>query len=260
MKRILVTGGYGAVGRAVFAAATQQDIEVEIHAGRCDGDLTDPATVRALVERVRPDVIVNAAGATYGDPDTLWSANLLIPLRLLDATRQVVPDARVVLVGSAAEYGLTEPGVLIREDRPCAPNSIYGQTKLAAGQMALSLQTPRVVVARLFNVVTSPHDPRSLLGRLAGEYAASEMDPQGAEAVRDFVALDDVGVALVALGLARVAPHMVNVCTGTARTAAEQLGHRSAREADLWAVGDPTSLAATTGLRLQPPDPESTLT
>lgn len=262
MTRILVTGGHGAVGRAVVAAATRQGMWVEVHAGSREGDLTDPATALAVVKRVRPDAIVNAAGASYGDPATLWNANLVLPLRLLDAVREVAPDARIVLVGSAAEYGLTMPGVLIREDHPCTPNSIYGQTKLAAGQMALSLPrgTHSVVVARIFNVVASPHDPRSLLGRLAAEYAAGNADPPGAEAVRDFVTIDDVGCALVALCLSPTSPPIVNVCTGVARTAADVLGHHSSRQDKVWAVGDPTLLATATGLRPQPAGDESSRT
>ncbi len=254
MTRILVTGGHGAEGRAVVAAASRRGVEVEVHVGSREGDLTDAATALALVKRVRPDAIVNAAGASYGDPATLWNANLLLPLRLLDAVRDVAHNIRLVLVGSAAEYGLTEPGILLREDHTCTPNSVYGQTKLAAGQMALACGASSVVVARLFNVVASPHDPRSLLGRLAAAYAAGDSDPQGAEAVRDFVTIDDVGRALVALCLSPAPPPIVNVCTGVARSAADVLGHRSARDARSWAVGDPTLLATTTGQQPQPPN------
>lgn len=257
MTRILVTGGHGAVGRAVVAAAAELGIETVTHSGTADGDLTDAATALDLVKRSRPDAIINAAGASYGDPATLWRTNLLIPLRLLDATRRAAPGALMVLVGSAAEYGLSEPGVLIREDHPCAPNSVYGQTKHAAGQAALAFGGPPVVVARLFNVVTSPHDPRSLLGRLASDYAAGTVDPPGAEAIRDFVPIAGVARALVTLCGAPGPPPIVNVCTGVARTAAEALGRTSSRRDGSWAVGDPALLRAATGLQLTPAPPRA---
>jgi GDP-4-dehydro-6-deoxy-D-mannose reductase len=64
--------------------------------------------------------------------------NVLGLVALLEAVRAHAPQAAVVTAGSAAEYGLVSQDRLpVTEDCPCAPVSAYGQSKLAATQIAL---------------------------------------------------------------------------------------------------------------------------
>ncbi len=92
-------------------------------------------------------------------------------------------------------------------------------SKLAMTRIAAGLDRPRTTVARLFNVVTPVHEPRSLLGRVAAGYAAGEERPSGAGEVRDFIRVDQVAGIVVALSASADVPAVVNVCTGAALTA-----------------------------------------
>jgi len=120
-------------------------------------------------------------------------------------------------------------------------------SKLAMTRIAAGLDRPRTTVARLFNVVTPVHEPRSLLGRVAAGYAAGEERPSGAGEVRDFIRVDQVAGIVVALSASADVPAVVNVCTGAALTAAEFLGRPRPATLGAWAVGDPTLLRSLVG-------------
>lgn len=221
--------------------------EVIAHGGRRDGDLLDAIAAAESVRSARPDGVIHAAGATHGLPAALWRDNVLMTVRLLDAVREYAPHAHVILLGSAAEYGFGIPGERLSEQADCQPNSEYGMSKLAMTRIAAGLDQPRITVARLFNVVTPDHEPRSLLGRVAAGYAAGEEEPRGAGEVRDFVRVDQVARIVVALTVNADAPAVVNVCTGAALTAAEFLGRPRPATLGAWAVGDPTLLRSIVG-------------
>ncbi|MEQ9092875.1 MAG: NAD-dependent epimerase/dehydratase family protein, partial [Miltoncostaeaceae bacterium] len=133
---VLITGAGGMVGGAVAAHLRARGAPVAVHAGRADGALDLPGVAGALVDRWAPRVVIHCAGLTYGLPEDLWRANVLAPMRLLDAVARHSPAARLVLVGSSAEYGLTGPGVYLAEDAPCRPDSEYGMSKLATTRLA----------------------------------------------------------------------------------------------------------------------------
>lgn len=236
---VLVTGAGGMVGGAVAEALAARGVAPALHAGRAEGGLDEAGVAEGLITRSVPACVIHCAGLTYGTPDQLWASNALAAMRLLDAVARHAPAARVVLVGSSAEYGLTGPGEFLGEDSPCRPDSEYGMSKLAATRIA-ALSPVATVVARLFNPVPALPDPRTLLGRVARGYSEGRREPAGAGEVRDFVALEQVGTALVALGLdaADPGPAVVNLCTGVARSAAEQLGHPAPAAPGRWSVGD----------------------
>ena len=76
---------------------------------------------------------------------------------LLASVAERAPAARVVVTGSAAEYGVVDAeSNPVREDYPACPHTVYGVTKLL--QTELSLFYGRrfgvdVVVARVFNLL-----------------------------------------------------------------------------------------------------------
>lgn len=251
-KRLLVTGAGGLLGSAVVRFAHAKGFTVIPHGGRRDGDLFNARIATATVARARADLVVHAAGTTHGTRDELWRANLLMVARLLDAVADTGNRTRVVLIGSAAEYGLTDPGTRLDESSPCRPNSEYGMSKLAATRLAQAETRIAVRVGRLFNVVSDPHPSRSLLGRVAQGYREGQASPDGAGEVRDFIPIEAVARSLIGLATATFAPAVVNICTGVPRTAAQQLGRARPGVPDsegMWSVGDPTALGEVLGDR-----------
>lgn len=247
---VLVTGASGTLGRAVMTSVAAKGATAVPHQGRSDGDLTDPATCADLIGSVRPDAVINTAGRTYGGAAEIWSSNLLLPLRLAESIAARAPGARLVLTGSAAEYGLSDrPGTSLAEDTPCRPNSEYGMSKLAAGRTA-TLLVQHCCTARVFNLLDPHADARALLPRVDAARDAGAPLPADAGAVRDWVTVAFAATALAALAAAADVPPVVNICSGEGRSAAEVLGiPRDVVPApETWSVGDPRLLRECTGL------------
>jgi GDP-4-dehydro-6-deoxy-D-mannose reductase len=117
---------------------------------------------------------------------------------LLDAVRRHVPDAVVVLFGSAAEYGPVPPEWLpIREDAPPRPTSPYGQSKLAQTRLAESYAAEhglRVLVVRPFNLLGpglgSHYFAAALIERIR-QWKPGPVPIANSQATRDWVDVRD---------------------------------------------------------------------
>jgi nucleoside-diphosphate-sugar epimerase len=231
--RVMVIGASGFLGRHVRDAAAAAGLEVST-AGRSPQpgshahvqlDLTaaDPAGLALTLAGPAPDVIINCAGATSGDVGELAAANVTGTAALVRALRQTGRAIRLVHLGSAAEYGPSEPGTAVAESAPARPAGVYGATKLAATRLIeLGRSTGLdAVVLRVFNPV-GPGAPDTILpGRLVGELRAAVAEDREVrlgplDAVRDFVDVRDVADAAVAAAVAPFLPAaVINVGSGT---------------------------------------------
>lgn len=138
MKKILVTGCNGQLGRAIRAEYTGEDvIFVNTDVVEKDGvtalDISDVDAVLALVRRESPDVIINCAAHTNVDAcETQWDAayriNAIGPRNLSIAAR----ETRAKLVHVSTDYVFEGNGTrpYTEFDEP-NPVSAYGKTKLA---------------------------------------------------------------------------------------------------------------------------------
>ncbi len=143
MSRVLVIGANGYLGRHVFGLLDRQaDLTVSgtSRSGsarwiRVDLALDRPATIGAMLATECPDVVVNCAGAVAGSVAELVGANVTGPANLLTALATHAPRAKLVHLGSAAEYGIAEPEEPIAEERPPHPTGLYGVTKLAGTEL-----------------------------------------------------------------------------------------------------------------------------
>jgi dTDP-4-dehydrorhamnose reductase len=140
MPRILLLGANGQVGTELRRSlAAVGDLVAATRSGELDGraceraDCDDPSGLAALVERVRPDVVVNAAAYTAVDRaeqerDAAWRVNAEAPRVLADACARHA--AR--LVHYSTDYVFDGRGTRpYREDDPTAPLGVYGASKLA---------------------------------------------------------------------------------------------------------------------------------
>lgn len=243
-SRVLITGTNGVLGQATAAALLREGHVIIKHRGRVDGDLRDPAEVNRIIGESAPSAVVNAAGQTYGNPSELWDKNVLLPLRIGEALARRHTHTRLVLLSSAAVYGLrTAPGPAFREDEAPAPNSDYGWGKLAMERL-VPLVHSRCVVARIFNIADADGDARALLARVRSDYADGVTKPPGAGSVRDWLTAVDIGHALACLATAKDPPTVLNVCSGAGRTAAEILGYPAPAPEPAWSIGDPGRMQA----------------
>lgn len=223
-RRLAAEGGARLVG---FDLQTTAPAEVPLD-DYVRVDLTDQAATAAAVERLRPTEVFHLAGRFAGDPVELYHANLMTGIHLLESLRQVVPSARILVVGSAAEYGCPLTDAPLTEDQPCRPRGPYGVSKYALTLAALDYARNyhlRIVVARPFNLV-GPGIPVSLvvgavLGRLKAALAApgeAVISLGNLDTKRDFVPVEDVVGAYVRLVRSEYWGEVFNLCSSQAQT------------------------------------------
>ncbi|QFZ24215.1 NAD(P)-dependent oxidoreductase [Saccharothrix syringae] len=241
---VLLFGASGHLGRWVDRALSARPGRVAVvRVGRAaprgpgwvrhDLAADDPAGLAGLLAAVAPDAVVNCAGLLDGTAAELVAANVTAVARLLDAVPAAAPGARLVTVGSAAEYGVVPEGRAVAEDAPERPVSPYGITKLAGTALvraAVAAGRLDAVVPRVFNPVGPGTPTGTVLGRAAAAIRTAaatggtvRLGPLDAH--RDFVDVRDVAGAIAAAALAPgpVGP-VLNVGTGTAVPVREAVG------------------------------------
>lgn len=230
--RLLIIGASGFLGAHVRRQAEAVGVEV-VTAGRSeladsprhhtlDLSTDDPVGIGAILKTVAPEVVVNCTGATAGGSQVLQDANITGPCVLTQALLLAGRPVRLVHLGSAAEYGFSEPGVPVSESAIPRPVGEYGATKLAgtrvvrrAGEAGLD-----AVVLRVFNPIGPGAPEESLPGRVMSEVRqalahGTAVRLGSLEGVRDFIDARDVAEAVIAAATAPTLPHPVlNVGSG----------------------------------------------
>ncbi len=155
--KVLLLGANGQVGHELRRAlAPLGDLACATRSGvlddgaRCDlADFGDPASLPALVGRIAPDVVVNAAAYTAVDKaeierDAAFRVNAEAPGELARACAE--RDA--LLVHYSTDYVFDGSGTRpYREDDPTGPLGVYGASKLA-GEQAIRDGGARHIILR----------------------------------------------------------------------------------------------------------------
>lgn len=224
MKRVLVTGGSGYVGRTLVRSLygkaelcvvdlqqfgeerlTDED-KAAVRLERVD--IRDRAAIGAIIASFAPDVIIHLAAVHFipaceQDPAGAISINVDGTVNLLE---QCPAGCRFVFASSGAVYAPSD-ALHDEVDSLIGPADIYGYTKLHGEHYVRYLAGVRkfpAVVVRLFNVVgpgeTNPH----LLPEIVAQMKS------GAETVklgntwpkRDYIHVEDAAAGFAAAGLA----------------------------------------------------------
>lgn len=243
-RRALVIGGLGFIGGHLTSALGRSGAEVTVltpsrrrHESTADalasvgvqiveGDVRDSAVVGRVVGAQH--VVFNLSGQSGAvrsmeDPWADLDVNLRGNLVMLEAIRARNPAARVVFVGSRLQYGraTTLPAAEDDAGEPLCLHAIHKQT----------VEDYLGLYARLFGVhytvarVTNPYGPGQpqdrtaygVVNRLIHLAIAGEALPIYGDGLqqRDYIHIDDVTAALMALGLAPAADGRVyNVGSG----------------------------------------------
>ena len=105
--------------------------------GYHEGDLLNAEFVAGLVEKVKPDAIVNLAaissvGASWKIPQTTIQVNVVGALNILEAAGKHARDAQILFIGSSEEYSQKDGA--INENDPLCGNNPYGISKMTQEQ------------------------------------------------------------------------------------------------------------------------------
>jgi GDP-4-dehydro-6-deoxy-D-mannose reductase len=185
----------------------------------------DSPALNRFLEDAAPDCIFHLAGKARGTPAELTHANVGLIQGLLRALRRTTLRPRLVIAGSAAEYGAAiRDGEPICETAICAPLSANGASKHAQTRAALAyadVTGTSVLVARIFNPL-GPNMPSHLaMGDFANQIASMPRD-HGTLRVgnidmrRDMIDVEHVATLLCELAENPCARGVVNVCSGQA--------------------------------------------
>ncbi len=239
-KRALITGLAGFTGYYMaqeLAAAGYRVFGTIMHGnsldlaamGVAEGDvfvldLCDPAAVAAVVDTVRPDVVLHLAGIAFvahANVDLIYSVNVVGSRNLLAALAASAhqPDA-VLLASSANVYGNADVAVIDESVAP-APANDYAVSKLAMEYMArLWMDSLPIVLARPFNYTGVGQADQFLLPKIVSHFrrGAREIELGNLNIARDFSDVRSVVRsyrALVAAAPAATWPNPAfNVCSG----------------------------------------------
>lgn len=270
MRRVLVTGSTGLVGRPLLPLLVARGYEVHTVARRqlaetpagvtfhaCD--LLDHRSHAPLMARVQPEALIHLAW--YTRHGRFWSAaeNLDWVAASLGLLRAFADHGgrRFVGAGTCAEYAWTEP-VLTEDRTPLEPRSLYGVSKDALHRIVSSFSAERGLSyawGRIFFMYGGDEDPARLVPSVVralrkGEPARCTHGTQ----VRDFMHVEDVARAFVHL-LESKLNGPCNIGSGeprTVRSIVEAIGAALGRP-DLLHFGaiepppdDPPSIVAST--------------
>lgn len=241
MERALVTGSNGFVGRALVArlAAAGYDVwgvdRTEVDADfrgtrHLQGDLTDAEFVASAISQASPSCIVHLAAQSsvaksFDDPTSTLRDGTTPAMNVLEAVRRAGTNARVLLVGSADEYGSVQPGQIpVREDVPVNPENPYALAKVMqnqCGRLYAKLYRVDAVMTRSFNHTGPGQRDIFVLPSFAKQVAeirrgkrAPELEVGNLDVRRDFLDVRDVCDAYVVLLKKGRMGETYNVCSG----------------------------------------------
>lgn len=233
--RILLTGATGFTARHLIARLRREpgafiagcDIAPTAPSNTLDAytqcDIGDAKQVAQLVESTKPDWIFHLAGLFRGAAPEVYRVNLIGSVNLLEAVKTISPNAALLMVGSAAEYGIWPASEMpLKESHACRPIGAYGLSKYAGTLTALDYAASKVkiVVARPFNLI-GPGVPPSLVAgaiiqraKTAVAKGASTITMGNVDSERDFVAIEDAVDGYVKLLQAAKWGEIFNICSG----------------------------------------------
>jgi GDP-4-dehydro-6-deoxy-D-mannose reductase len=250
-QRALVTGGAGFAAQWLERALLERGWEVsaaglgvppqhgvlgddERRSVRwMEADVRRSSDVARALDAARPDAIFHLAGISFvpaaaADPGETYEVNVVGTVRLLAAVTERrgagALDPVVLVVGSGEQYGRHEADDMpLDEGASQSPLSVYASSK--AAQEIVALQTARahglrVVATRSFNHSGPGQAAHFLLPALVSRALEARANGRRSVAIgnrdpiRDYLHVEDVASAYMALAERGVAGEVYNVCSG----------------------------------------------
>jgi UDP-glucose 4-epimerase len=266
-RTVLVTGAAGFVGSALcrrldalghrvvgydnLSRGRREYLPEGVHL--VEGDIRDRERFASLVADSRPDWLVHLAAMHFipeciARPAETMEVNAEGTRRVLDACRGSAVSS-VVVASSAAVYAPVD-GPCLEGSTPLAPLEVYGESKVAAEELAQSFFGDTGVpttVLRLFNAIgrheTNPHVLPHILSSLR---TSNDVELGNTAPRRDYVDTRDIAEAIVTASASAVGLRTFNVGTGEAHSVDDVVAAlRRLLGAPIRIVRDPSRVRAT---------------
>ena len=283
--RSLITGANGLIGshlaeklylmgdEVCLIARKQSNILNSLKGDFCFyyGDITDPNFISDSICAFKPERIFHFAAQSLPtlsctNAKQTFRVNIEGTYNLLSAISDYCPDSLVIMTGSSAEYAQLNQKVIINENHPLEPSSIYGISKLTDYYLTrLFVRTInlKVIYTRPFFVI----GPRKT-GDVSSEFARKIVEIENKkskilshgnlDSIRDFIDIEDCIEAFLILCKKGKVGEVYNICSGKGNRISDLLDefcrlakcqitterdHKKYRKVDeSFRVGDPKKL------------------
>ena len=241
--KALITGSAGFYGTYLCSELESNGYEVI----KCDlkasedtisMDITNQEMVLEIIEKYRPDVIVNMAGQanvalSWKKPQLTVELNTIGLINILEAVKTVDAKIKVIAIGSSDEYGsLKEKGINVTEDIPVSPLTPYAISKYAQEQFAqlcVKNYGLDICMVRQFNLGGAGQSKGFMIPDFASGIAEIESGKKESlsvgnlESARDFTHVKDACRAIRLIAEKGHSGEIYNICSGKTYKAQEIL-------------------------------------
>jgi nucleoside-diphosphate-sugar epimerase len=248
MKKVLVTGASGFIGRQCVPLLVSKGYEVHALSRRQppetaspkvswhEVDLLEPRRASELVSQVRPDGLLHLAW--YAEPGKFWEAkdNLEWVRASLELFRAFEDHGgtRLVAAGSCAEYDCSA-GECLENATPLQPATLYGTCKHALEQI-LHASSRQTGLSSAWGRIFFPYGPHEHLSRLVAYAVRSLLREEPAlcsegRQILDFIHVEDAASAFIRL-LESEVQGPVNIGSGSpvaVRDVVQEIGRQLGR-------------------------------
>lgn len=221
-------------------------------------DINDVHSLESVLNQCKPECIFHFGAYvtvhnSFNNPLSIFQTNIMGTVNLLDSIRIINPDCRILITGSAEEYGkIPQEMMPIKETYNLNPVSPYGLSKKMQEEIGLLYHKTYgldIIFTRTFHY-SGPYQP---LGFVFPDFAKQIVDIRNGkqdfikvgnlDAKRDFTDIRDVVSAYAALMKTGKIGEIYNVCSGRSisiRSILEMLISYS--EGDIEVIVDETKL------------------
>ena len=178
--------------------------DLELHVG----DMSNPAVASDILSRAKPDYIFHLAAQAFvpqswSDPWQTIANNIRAELNILQTLVDSGASPRLLIVGSADEYGMISPDELpVTEATPLRPYNPYAVSKIAQDMLGYQYFASHglpVVRVRPFNHIGARQSPAFVTSDFARQIAqveqghrTPELQVGNLDAKRDFTDVRDM--------------------------------------------------------------------
>lgn len=230
LVELLIAQNAGEVHVTQFSSHTLPEIPAFSQVTAHTVNLTNRAATTALVQEVKPTQIYHLAsfayvGKSFNTGSEVLQNNIQLQVTLLDAIKLHAPDARILIIGSAEEYGMSsnDSEIPIREDHPFRPVNPYAVSKITQDMLAYAYfqsYDMKIVRVRPFNHIGERQSEDFAIPAFARQIVAIERGEQqhlqvgNLSGIRDFTDVKDMAKAYVLLMEKGVVGEVYNVGSG----------------------------------------------
>lgn len=253
---VLITGGTGFAGSHLIEYLVGQDpnLAAQIHTTNFANipdylatllpaenfhqvDLTDVTATNQLIDSLKPTQLYNLAA--FSSPSNSFEKsrdavlnNMGLQLNVLEAVQQFSPATRVLIIGSADGYGISEEEseIPITENHPFRPINPYAVSKIAQELLAYAYAKSwnlDIIRVRPFNHIGERQTVDFAIPSFTKQIVAIERGEQSVlkvgdlQAIRDFTDVKDMVKAYSLLMNKGISGEVYNVGSGVGRSMQE---------------------------------------